>query len=118
MLVQIPINNHQTQQPLLHNTMGSLFHQFRNHMQKGLLFAKPCESDQFMIDSLLGRLKHSHALTLTHFYPLAGPLRTIQHENENGNGNESHVSNYSFYVDCKDSPGVKFVHATSDLIIS
>ncbi|KAH7515211.1 hypothetical protein FEM48_Zijuj10G0003000 [Ziziphus jujuba var. spinosa] len=88
----------------------------QNHTQKGLLFAKPCESDQFMIDSLLDRLKHSLSLTLTHFCPLAGRIRTIQHENENGN--ESPVSYCSFYVDCKDSPGVKFIHATSDLTIS
>ncbi|CBI19490.3 unnamed protein product, partial [Vitis vinifera] len=49
-----------------------------NYIQKGLLFSKPPDVDdpQNFMATLLDRLKDSLALTLDHFYPLAGRLAT------------------------------------------
>ncbi|CBI19493.3 unnamed protein product, partial [Vitis vinifera] len=49
-----------------------------NYIQKGLLFSKPPDVDdpQNFMATLLDKLKDSLALTLDHFYPLAGRLAT------------------------------------------
>ncbi|KMS99649.1 hypothetical protein BVRB_1g022170 [Beta vulgaris subsp. vulgaris] len=79
-----------------------------HYLQKGLLFTKPKQdvlSISSSIDKLLESLKHSLALTLVHFYPLAGQLNTIV-DNDHGRS--------LVYVDCNKGPGVRFVHATLD----
>ncbi|XP_060974939.1 uncharacterized acetyltransferase At3g50280-like [Cannabis sativa] len=86
-----------------------------HHIQKGLLFAKPYndeekgeEGNDFM-ESILDKLKNSLSLSLVHFYPLAGRLKTIKTEDP---------SSYLVYVDCNNSPGAKFIYSTLDLTIS
>lgn len=82
-----------------------------HYIQKGLLFTKPPEAanNPHFMDSLLQKLKHSLALALVHFYPLSGRLVTKQ---------EQDPPLYLVYVDCTNSPGAKFIHASLDLSIS
>ncbi|KDP41703.1 hypothetical protein JCGZ_16110 [Jatropha curcas] len=79
-----------------------------HYIQKGLLFPKPPRED-FNILHLLEKLKHSLALTLVHFYPLAGRLATSKSQDP---------PSYVIYVDCRNSPGARFVHATVDMTVS
>lgn len=79
-----------------------------HHIQKSLLFKKPTIQQDF-IHNLLEKLKHSLSLTLFHFYPLAGRLVTQKTENP---------PSYTIFVDCKNSPGAKFIHATLDITIN
>ncbi|RVW40578.1 hypothetical protein CK203_081516 [Vitis vinifera] len=69
-----------------------------NYIQKGLLFSKPPDVDdpQNFMATLLDRLKDSLALTLDHFYPLAGRLATKK---------EDSPPSYVVFVDCNNSPG-------------
>ncbi|KAL6317282.1 hypothetical protein AAG906_030035 [Vitis piasezkii] len=82
-----------------------------NYIQKGLLFSKPPAVDdpQNFMATLLDRLKDSLALTLDHFYPLAGRLATKK---------EDSPPSYVVFVDCNNSPGAKFIHAAADMTIS
>ncbi|KAK6939631.1 hypothetical protein RJ641_029162 [Dillenia turbinata] len=82
-----------------------------HYIQKGLLYSKPqvIENQEFSITALLERLKESLSIALVHFYPLAGHLATLKNENP-----PSRV----IFVDCKNSPGAKFIHASLDLTIS
>ncbi|XP_050365710.1 uncharacterized protein LOC126784279 [Argentina anserina] len=81
-----------------------------NYVQKGLLFTKPPQSNNpKFIDTLLAKLKHSLSLALVHFYPLAGRLATKKEE-------DPHL--YLVYVDCTNSPGAKFIHASLDMSVS
>ncbi|KAK9946483.1 hypothetical protein M0R45_011948 [Rubus argutus] len=82
-----------------------------HYIQKGLFFTKPPEAanNPHFMDSLLEKLKHSLALALVHFYPLSGRLVTKQ---------EQDPPLYLVYVDCTNSPGAKFIHASLDLSIS
>ncbi|GMN37722.1 hypothetical protein TIFTF001_007047 [Ficus carica] len=84
-----------------------------HYIQKGLLFAKPPQATNQVgngfMEILLDRLKNSLSLTLVHFYPLAGRLKTIKGENP---------PSYSVYVDCNDSPGAKFIYANLDMTAS
>lgn len=84
-----------------------------NYIQKGLLFVKPPQATNQVgngfMEILLDRLKNSLSLTLVHFYPLAGRLKTIKGENP---------PSYSVYVDCNDSPGAKFIYANLDMTVS
>ncbi|CAN8287616.1 unnamed protein product [Cochlearia groenlandica] len=74
------------------------------YIQKGLLFHKPIYS----IETLLQKLRDSLAITLTHFYPLAGRLSIVKSEDP---------KSYSVFVDCNNSPGAGFIYATSDLSV-
>ncbi|EFH41736.1 transferase family protein [Arabidopsis lyrata subsp. lyrata] len=76
------------------------------YIQKGLLFHKPSLDS---IDTLLEKLRESLAVTLVHFYPLAGRLSSLTTENP---------KSYSVFVDCNDSPGAGFIYATSDLCVA
>ncbi|AES73322.2 putative shikimate O-hydroxycinnamoyltransferase [Medicago truncatula] len=78
-----------------------------NYIQKALLFKKPTSSlnQQHFID----KLKHSLSLTLFHFYPLSGRLVTKKSEDPHS---------YTVFVDCKNSLGAKFIHATLDITIN
>uniref|UniRef100_A0A1J3EMS0 Putative acetyltransferase n=1 Tax=Noccaea caerulescens TaxID=107243 RepID=A0A1J3EMS0_NOCCA len=76
-----------------------------HYIQKGLLFHKPLHS----IDTLLQKLRDSLAITLVHFYPLAGRLSTLKTETP---------KSYSVFVDCNNSPGAGFIYATSDLCVA
>jgi len=84
-----------------------------HYIQKGLLFLKPSFSEsvkpkEFM-ETLLQKLKDSLAIALVHFYPLAGRLSTLKTDNSRS---------HSVFVDCKNSPGARFIHAESDLSVS
>ncbi|KAL1198701.1 putative acetyltransferase [Cardamine amara subsp. amara] len=76
------------------------------YIQKGLLFHKPSLDS---IDTLLEKLKESLAVTLVHFYPLAGRLSSLTTKNP---------KSYSVFVDCNNSPGAGFIYATSDLCVA
>ncbi|XP_062024510.1 uncharacterized acetyltransferase At3g50280-like [Rosa rugosa] len=81
-----------------------------HYIQKGLLFRKPPEANNpNFLDTLLAKLKHSLSLALVHFYPLAGRLVTKKEQ-------DPHL--YLVYVDCSNSPGAKFIHASLDMSIS
>ncbi|WJX41390.1 hypothetical protein P8452_28750 [Trifolium repens] len=83
-----------------------------HYNQKGLLFKKPTSSSlnqQHFIENLVHKLKHSLSLTLFHFYPLSGRLVIKKIEDP---------PSYSVYVDCKNSLGAKFIHATLDISIN
>ncbi|XP_076937609.1 putative acetyltransferase At3g50280 [Bidens hawaiensis] len=75
------------------------------YSQKGLLFTKPPENQDFSVTAFLDDLRRSLSATLTHFYPLAARLATRKQDNP-----PSHV----IYIDPENSPGVKFIHATVD----
>ncbi|KAK7410049.1 hypothetical protein VNO78_00528 [Psophocarpus tetragonolobus] len=82
-----------------------------HHIQKGLLFKKPAPlvNNQYFMQNLLEKLKHSLSLTLFHFYPLAGRLVTQETEDP-----PSHV----VFVDCNKSDGARFIYATLNMTIS
>jgi len=82
-----------------------------HHIQKGLLFQKPktIVDQHHFSENLLEKLKHSLSLTLFHFYPLSG--RLVTHKTE-------HPSSYTISVDCSNSSGARFIHATLDMTIS
>jgi len=83
-----------------------------HYNQKGLLFKKPTSSSlnqQHFTENLVEKLKHSLSLTLFHFYPLSGRLVTKKSEDPHS---------YTVFVDCKNSPGAKFIHATLDITIN
>ncbi|KAG5048158.1 hypothetical protein AAZV13_04G037500 [Glycine max] len=83
-----------------------------HYIQKGLLFKKPSSplvSHNNFIENLLQKLKHSLSLTLFHFYPLAGRLVTHQTHDP---------PFYAVFVDCNNSDGARFIHATLDMTIS
>ncbi|MFQ6654572.1 hypothetical protein Gotur_025497 [Gossypium turneri] len=84
-----------------------------HYIQKGILYTKPpppgdyCE--QNLINNVLVRLKRSLSIALLHFYPLAGRLATKIEQNP---------KSHSVFVDCKNCPGAKFIHAAIDLSVS
>ncbi|KAK2660258.1 hypothetical protein Ddye_006791 [Dipteronia dyeriana] len=82
-----------------------------NYIQKGHLFTKPpsAEHQQDFIETLLDRLNRSLSLSLVHFYPLAGRLKTLKSENPHS---------YVIFVDINDSPGAKLIHASLDMTVS
>ncbi|PRQ27722.1 putative omega-hydroxypalmitate O-feruloyl transferase [Rosa chinensis] len=81
-----------------------------HYIQKGLLFTKPPEANSpNFLGTLLAKLKYSLSLALVHFYPLAGRLVTKK---------EQDLHLYFVYVDCSNSPGAKFIHASLDMSIS
>ncbi|KAM5565736.1 putative acetyltransferase [Rosa sericea] len=81
-----------------------------HYIQKGLLFIKPPEANSAnFLETLLAKLKYSLSLALVHFYPLAGRLVTKKEQ-------DPHL--YLVYVDCSNSPGAKFIHASLDMPIS
>ena len=82
-----------------------------HYIQKGLLFEKPpaAHNQPDFINSLLNNLKNSLSLCLVHFYPLAGRLVTQK---------TLDPPSYNVFVDCCNSPGARFIHATLDMTIS
>lgn len=58
---------------------------------------------------LLNDLQHALSATLTHFYPLAARLATQKQENP---------SSYVICIDPKNSPGAKFIYATSEATVN
>ncbi|XP_014500274.1 uncharacterized acetyltransferase At3g50280-like [Vigna radiata var. radiata] len=82
-----------------------------NYIQKGLLFKKPATliDEQHFIQNLLEKLKHSLSLTLFHFYPLSG--RLVTHKTQN-------PPSYTVSIDCNNSDGARFIHATLDITIA
>ncbi|XP_057429018.1 uncharacterized acetyltransferase At3g50280-like [Lotus japonicus] len=82
-----------------------------HYIQKGLLFKKPesIDNQQDFMNNLLDNLKHSLSLALDHFYPLAGRLVTQKTQDP---------LSYAVFVDCINSPGAGFIHATLNMTIS
>ncbi|XP_065875528.1 uncharacterized acetyltransferase At3g50280-like [Euphorbia lathyris] len=70
-------------------------------IQKGLLFPKPNSSSLCL--TLIQHLKTSFSQTLQIFFPLAGRLSTIQHQD----------NTISFFIDCNNA-GAQFVHAVAE----
>ncbi|KAJ4826332.1 hypothetical protein Tsubulata_036912 [Turnera subulata] len=81
-----------------------------HYIQKGLLFAKPPPQEDFKMEDLLDKLKHSLSLTLVYFYPLAGRLSTSKSDDPD--------TSYVVYVDCNNSPGARFIHAAIDMTMA
>ncbi|XP_027356367.1 uncharacterized acetyltransferase At3g50280-like [Abrus precatorius] len=81
-----------------------------HYIQKGLLFTKPSPlvNQQVFIQNLLNKLKRALSLTLFHFYPLVGRFVTLKTHDP---------PFYAVFVDCNNSPGVRFIHATLDMTI-
>ncbi|RZC91270.1 hypothetical protein C5167_027330 [Papaver somniferum] len=79
------------------------------YTQRGLLYS--CKEEDKSI--LVTRLKTSLALTLDHFFPLAGRLAVRKHNKLNVNVNE--IATSSVYIDCN-STGAEFIHAIADNI--
>ncbi|KAK7351634.1 hypothetical protein VNO77_11224 [Canavalia gladiata] len=85
-----------------------------HYIQKGLVFKKPAASaaavnQQHFMENLLDKLKHSLSVALFYFYPLAGRLVTQKSQDP---------PSYTVFVDCKNSPGVRFIYATLDMTLS
>ncbi|KAK7352429.1 hypothetical protein VNO80_17851 [Phaseolus coccineus] len=82
-----------------------------HYIQKGLLFNKPATlvDQQYFMENLLEKLKHSLSLTLFHFYPLSG--RLVTHKTQ-------HPPSYTVSVDCNNSDGARFIYAALDVTIS
>ncbi|KAK7352426.1 hypothetical protein VNO80_17848 [Phaseolus coccineus] len=82
-----------------------------HYIQKGLLFSKPATlvDQQYFMENLLEKLKHSLSLTLSHFYPLSG--RLVIHKTQ-------HPPSYTVSVDCNNSDGARFIYAALDVTIS
>ncbi|KAI3905326.1 hypothetical protein MKX01_040017 [Papaver californicum] len=81
------------------------------YMQRGLLFAKsqpsPKKEDEDPNKNMIGHLKTSLSYALDHFFPLAGRLGIIKHEDDN---------TISVYINCN-CEGAEFIHATADISI-
>ncbi|KAI3890679.1 hypothetical protein MKX03_010214 [Papaver bracteatum] len=73
------------------------------YMQRGLLYSSKEEDKKTVIT----RLKTSLALTLDHFFPLAGRLAVRKHNNVDADASSS------VYIDCN-SAGAEFIHAIAD----
>ena len=91
----------------IHLTPFELVYLNLNYSQKGLLYAKPPK--EFSISSFLDDLRRSLSDTLTNFHPLAGRLATRK---------QSNPPSYVIYLDPENSPGIKFVYATSSATVS
>ncbi|PWA17124.1 transferase, Chloramphenicol acetyltransferase-like domain protein [Artemisia annua] len=92
----------------IHLTPSELLILNVGYTQNGLLFSKP-ENQDFSMALLLNDLKHTLSATLTHFYPLAARLATQKQENP---------PSYVICIDPKNSPGAKFIYATSEAIVN
>ncbi|XP_010064180.2 uncharacterized acetyltransferase At3g50280 [Eucalyptus grandis] len=86
-----------------------------HYIQKGLLFPLPprCLKAGFdrpaFIHSFLEKLKRSLSSALFHFYPLAGRFATLK---------QTDPPFYTVFVDCANSPGARFIHATLDMTVA
>ncbi|OWM70857.1 hypothetical protein CDL15_Pgr014530 [Punica granatum] len=82
-----------------------------HYIQKGHLFVKPQEANaqEDFMESFSEKLKESLALTLVHFYPLAGRFKTVKSD-------DPHF--YTVYIDCVNSPGARFIRTTLDMTVS
>ncbi|XP_020239600.1 uncharacterized acetyltransferase At3g50280 [Cajanus cajan] len=82
-----------------------------HYIQKGLLYKKPSTlGDQHdFIENLLNKLKTSLSHTLSLFYPLSG--RLVTHKTQD-------PPSYALFVDCNNSDGARFIHATLDMTVS
>lgn len=79
------------------------------YSQSGLLFNKLPSKEGGGMNSFIERLKQSLSSTLAHFYPIAGQLVTEVDD-------EKHES--LIYVDCTKGPGVRFIHAAFDEMVT
>ncbi|XP_021714389.1 uncharacterized acetyltransferase At3g50280-like [Chenopodium quinoa] len=79
-----------------------------DHMQKGLMYTKPYNAG-FQTEVFLQKLKLSLSLSLLHFYLLAGRFATQTLPDEHA---------YCIFLDCVNSPGTRFIHASLDSTVS
>ncbi|KAJ4967387.1 hypothetical protein NE237_019236 [Protea cynaroides] len=84
-----------------------------HYIQKGLLFPKPppATNDNDPSITIINHLKDSLSRTLVHFLPLAGQLVTHKHD-------DPPSYSISISLDCKNAPGVDFIHAIADVTTS
>ncbi|KAI3979882.1 hypothetical protein MKX01_042536 [Papaver californicum] len=78
------------------------------YMQSGLLYFCKEEDKRTVVT----RLKTSLAITLDHFFPLAGRLAVRKHNNVEVDANE--IATSSVYIDFCNSAGAEFIHAVAD----
>ncbi|CAA0385453.1 unnamed protein product [Arabidopsis thaliana] len=86
----------------IHLTPSDLSLLYLNYPQRGLLFPKPDPETQF-----ISRLKSSLSTALEIYFPLAGRLVKVNNHEDN---------TVSFYIDCDDGRGVKFVHTIAESV--
>ncbi|KAK4860309.1 hypothetical protein QYF36_021035 [Acer negundo] len=76
---------------------------------------QPCDTAENNSPPLLllniypNKVKQSLTLVLVHFYPLTGRLKTLKSENPHS---------FVIFVDIKDSPGARIIHASLDMTVS
>ncbi|KAJ4966507.1 hypothetical protein NE237_018356 [Protea cynaroides] len=81
-----------------------------HYIQTGLLFSKPIATNDPSI-TIIDNLKDSLSRTLVQFLPLAGHLVTHKQE-------DPPSYSISISLDCKNTPGVEFMHAVADVTTS
>ncbi|KAL1216350.1 putative acetyltransferase [Cardamine amara subsp. amara] len=94
-----PQNTNQSSRTKIHLTPFDLNTLYLDYTPRGLLFHKPDPETRF-----ISRLKTSLSTALEIYFPFAGRLVKVDNLEDN---------TVSFYIDCDDSSGVKFVHAES-----
>ncbi|KFK25764.1 hypothetical protein AALP_AA8G156600 [Arabis alpina] len=97
-----PGNIDQSGQAKIHLTPSDLNLLYLDYIQRGLLFPKPDPKTRF-----ISRLKTSLSTTLDTYFPFAGRLVKVNNQEDN---------TVSFYIDCNDILGAKFVHAKADSV--
>ncbi|KAI9201015.1 hypothetical protein LWI28_016642 [Acer negundo] len=78
-------------------------------MSMEVTFAKEAGELFFTIEGGDRWVKQSLTLVLVHFYPLTGRLKTLKSENPHS---------FVIFVDIKDSPGARIIHASLDMTVS
>ncbi|KAL9294509.1 putative quinate O-hydroxycinnamoyltransferase [Arabidopsis thaliana] len=94
-----PRNTNQSGRTKIHLTPFDLNLLYVDYPQRGLLFRKPDPETRF-----ISRLKSSLSTALEIYFPFAGRLVKVENLENN---------TVSFYIDCEDGLGAKFVHAES-----
>nr|DAD39381.1 TPA_asm: hypothetical protein HUJ06_013704 [Nelumbo nucifera] len=104
---------HESKKQIYHLNPWDLSLLSLHYIQTGLLFPKPRfsinQEDRSSIPTIIGQLKESLSCTLVHFIPLTGRFITQKSNNPHS---------YSISVDCRDAPGVEFIHSVADLKIA
>ncbi|VVB05168.1 unnamed protein product [Arabis nemorensis] len=97
-----PGNIDQSGQAKIHLTPSDLSILYLDYTQRGLLFPKPDPETRF-----ISRLKSSLSTALEIYFPFAGRLVKVNNHEDN---------TVSFYIDCDDILGAKFVHAIAESV--
>ncbi|VVB05165.1 unnamed protein product [Arabis nemorensis] len=97
-----PTNIDQSGRAKIHLTPSDLSLLYLDYPQRGLLFPNPDPKTHF-----ISRLKTSLSTALEIYFPLAGRLVKVNNHEDN---------TVSFYIECKDGLGAKFVHARAESV--